>query len=455
MFQPDTFVKDASLSSSNAQKYQPNNTSNTDYIGQFFVAIARFGLYAFVSIALCTTHLLLPIERGFPPIRIAGLPFTVTILVTVAVFFLLAIESKGKILYKLPKRYLPFQFVFVWLLIASAILAPNVRSAFFVVLSYGSVFILTFLEVRYLFHRGFRTYFVYILALTAGVAAVIGLIEGLTGAPIPFYTTILINNAPEEVVYWLTRADYRIFGTLGNPIVYSVAMILAIPFVLELRPALLRYGLVIALLSAATLAVSTTAFLMASVVLVGYLIVFRIKLTTVLFLATLTGILIWLVTPVLIDRFGEGALMRIVSGDPRNVTARLDMLELAWNDFSTEQTFGSVLFGKGLKSTTTDEYASTSNRAVGTIDNTYATVLVEMGIVGLIAYLVMAFSILFPLRRFAFSSMHWYGVLSMFAAGVAFTTIYYNTFNFVLVASIATLAYYEHQRTLAMNGRAI
>lgn len=451
MLQPDTLAGGASLSSGTAQGYLPNNTSSTDYIGRSFIAIARFGLYAFVTIALCTTHLLLPVERGFPPVRIAGLPFTVTILVTVAAFLLLTVESKGKILYKLPKHYLPFQSVFVWLLVASAILAPNVRSAFFVVLSYASVFILTFLEVRYLFPRGFRTYFVYILALTAGVAAVIGLIEGLTGAPIPFYTAILINNAPEESAYWLTRTDYRIFGTLGNPIVYSAAMILAIPFALELRPALLKYGLVIALLSAAALAVSTTAFLMASVVLVGYLIVFRIKLTTMLFLATLASILIWLLTPVLIARFGEGALMRIVSGDPRNVTARLDMLDLAWNDFSTDQTFGSVLFGKGLKSTTIDEYASANNRAVGTIDNTYATLLVETGVVGLVVYLVMAFSILFPMRRFAFSSMHWYGVLSLFAAGVAFTTIYYSTFNFVWVASVATLVYYEHQRTLAIN----
>jgi hypothetical protein len=66
--------------------YLPNNTSSTDYIGRSFVAIARFGLYAFVTIALCATHLLLPVERGFPPVRIAGLPFTVTILVTVAAF---------------------------------------------------------------------------------------------------------------------------------------------------------------------------------------------------------------------------------------------------------------------------------------------------------------------------------------------------------------------------------
>jgi len=419
---------------------------NTDFIGRFFIAAARFGLYATLSLVLCAVHLLLPIERGFPTIRILGLPFTVTILVTVAVFFILLVESKGAILWRMPKHYLPFQVVFVWLMVASALLSPTIKSAFFVVLSYFTVFILSFLEVRYLFQRNFRTAFVHILSMTAALAALIGLIEGFVGRPLSFYSSIYFSYAPESMAYGLTRADYRVFGTLGNPIVYATAMILSIPFALELRPAILKYGLVFMLLGAATLAVSTTAFLMATVVLAGYLVISRVRWTTILFLAVVSGVFMWLLMPILVQRFGQDALTRIVSGDPRNVTARQDMLELAWMDFTTDQTFASVLFGKGVKSTTIDEYASAYNRAVGTIDNTYATLLVETGVIGLATYLAMAFSILFPLRRFAFSSMHWYGVLSLFAAGIAFTTIYYSTFNFVWVASVATLVYLDGQR---------
>ncbi|MCA9334675.1 hypothetical protein KC953_00855 [Candidatus Saccharibacteria bacterium] len=427
--------------------YKSIKAQNTDFIGRFFIATARSVFYASVSVVLCAVHLLLPIERGFPTIRIFGLPFTVTILATVAVFFLLLVESRGTILWKVPKRYLPVQIVFVWLMVASALFSPTIRSAFFVVLSYSTVFILSFLVVRYLFQRNFRTAFVYILSMTAGLAALIGLVEGLAGTPLSFYTSIYLSYAPDGMAYGLTRSDYRVFGTLGNPIVYAAAMILAIPFALELRPFLLRYAIVIMLLGAATLAVSTTAFLMASVVLIGYLVISRVRWTTVLFLLVILGVFVWLLIPILTQRFGEGAVMRIVSGDPQNVLAREDMLNLAWTDFTTDQTIASVLFGKGVKSTTVDEYASALNRTVGTIDNTYATLLIETGVVGLIAYLAMAFSILYPLRRFAFLSMHWYGVLSLFAAGVAFTTVYYSTFNFVWVASVATLVYLETRRT--------
>ncbi len=132
------------------------------------------------------------------------------------------------------------------------------------------------------------------------------------------------------------------------------------------------------------------------------------------------------------------ALDRLVSGNPLNVQTRSDLLIWAVNYFSDLNDPLTILFGAGLKST----ISLVSDLSLGTnttLDNTYTTLLIETGLFGLLAYIYMACSILFSLRKYANKDLHWYSILAIFVAGVSFTTIYYSTFNLIWVASTAIL----------------
>ena len=75
------------------------------------------------------------------------------------------------------------------------------------------------------------------------------------------------------------------------------------------------------------------------------------------------------------------------------------------------------------------------------LDNTYATLLYETGLAGLGGFCLMGVSVIVGLRRFARSSLHWYAALGLFVVCLAFDAIYYSTFNFLWVASVASLVF--------------
>lgn len=407
--------------------------------------------YAAIMLVLCATALLLPIERGFPIIRIGGLPFTLTLLVSFACFGLLFVESLGRIVWRVPKKYLLLQGLFLWIMVMAALIAPNVRSAFFVVLAYFATFVLNFLIFYYFFKQGCRYLFVGILCGVAALAAIVGVIEGLTQIYLPIYASWFLGFDPDTMLYAMTREQFRVLGTLGNPIVYAVAMVLTIPFAMELRNAIFRYGLALLLLVAAILAVTTTAVLMILILAVGYLVSTKRLLQKTAMIALAGIVFVFLVAPNLVSRFGDTIFVRLVAGDPTNIDARTYLLEVAWDQFTDEPSLTTLLIGFGLKSTTAENYGSIFSSGLGTIDNTYATVLIEMGLLGVGVYLILCMSILVGYRIYMLRSLHWWAILSLLAAGVAFTTIYYATFNLVWVASVATLAYYDHQRLLTSN----
>jgi len=404
--------------------------------------------YAAIMFFLCATALLLPIERGFPVIRIGGLPFTLTLLISLASFGLLFVESLGRIVWRVPKKYLLLQGLFLWVMVMAALVAPNVRSAFFVVLAYFATFVVNFLIFYYLFKQGCRNTFVRILCIVAALAALIGMVEGITRNYLSIYATWFLGFSPDSMIYAMTRDQFRVLGTLGNPIIYAVAMVLTIPFAMELRNPVIRYGVTLLLLAVSILAVTTTAVLMILILTVGYLITTKKFMQKTAMVALAGIVFVFLVAPNLVSRFGDTIFVRLIAGDPTNIDARTYLLGVAWDQFIDEPSLTTMLFGFGLKSTTGENYGSIFASGLGTIDNTYATLLIETGLLGIGVYLTLCISILVGFRRYMLRSLHWWAVLSLLAAGIAFTTIYYATFNLVWVASVATLAYYDHRRAL-------
>lgn len=409
---------------------------------------SRRAAYAVVTLCLAVVHLLLPIERGFPVIRIAGYPFTLTLLVSVAAFVFVVVDSNGSILHSLPKRYFPYQILVTITLLLAALLASDMQAGLFVVLSYCATFALDFLVVYYLFRRGFRRAFVLIICGVAATAATIGIVEGLFRLYVGVYADWFLGFDFATMSFAMTRTDFRALGTLGNPILYAVAMTLAVPFALEIRNRVIRYGLVAALFLASCLALSTTAVVVWFVYSIGFMVLSQQRKQFVLLAIILVGVGMGVRTSLAGDdavNF-DATVQRLVVGNLDNTNTRQLLRDQALELFRNERSVITILFGHGLK-TAIEVVRGAGVSSLTTLDNAYATLLYETGLAGLGAFGLMGVNVIVSLRRFARQNLHWYAALSLFVMCLVFDAVYYSTFNFLWVASVASLAFEAKSRS--------
>ena len=402
-----------------------------------------------VILVLCIIHVLVPIERGFPAIRIGGYPITVPMLVSIIVFTFLFVKSGGHIVWALPKMYVPYQIIVVCVLLISALISNDVEAGLFNVLLYSTIFIVDFLILYHLFNMGFREQFSVILCIVASIAALIGIVEGTFHYYLPFYKQIFLSYDYERISYTMIRSDFRaLLGTLGNPLVYSVAMVLVIPFAMEIRNSFKKFFVVTLLILASFLAASTTSLIMGAFLLTGYYLLSRRKTRLVLLgVGVVVFIMLFVLHPFLERSSGnvisawtaEFDFRNFENPQAMNIQIRRDLFIWALEQFWSDRSFASVLFGHGLKSSITTVSALRLGN-LQTFDNTYINLLFESGIMGLAAFLLMGLNMVVGFRKRAWDNLHWYSVLSLLVAGMAFTTIYYGTFNFIWVASVAALS---------------
>jgi hypothetical protein len=414
------------------------------------IGLPRHALYLAIVAVMTATHVLLPIERGFPAIRLAGLPFTLTMLVSVAAAGVLFLESKGRLLAPWSQPYVILQALVVAALLFAALLSNDPVAGLYLVLAYSVTFILDFLILAYLFQRGFRPRFVVVVALVVGAAALIGVVEGSARVLPSFYRNIYLNYDYIRFSYDLTqRQNYRAFGTLGNPILFATALTLAVPFLLELRPRLLGYAIAVLALAAAFFAVSLTGVLVAAVLAAGLVLTsrHRLPLAAVSLVLVVAAVLLLAASRLEAENGSSLALWseKFNLGENNNIRIRLDMLTQAWHYFLNQSNLPDQLLGHGLKYSA--ELARTwSSRQygygeLGTLDNTYASLLIDAGLLGLAAYVAVMAWLVIAGRHAWRTSLHWYAILSMFAAGISFVTVYYSTINLLWVAAVVAIVY--------------
>lgn len=427
-------------------------------IRTYRVSVQRI-VFTFISLALSVTYLLLPIERGFPTVRILGYPFTVTILISSLSFLLLlpfsvkivvkAVSGKNALSLRVPVKaiqvlrsnYVVLQFAVIIFMFVATIVSEDFTAGMFVVISYFVTFALNFVILLYLFQSGFRREFVTILCIVIAVASLVGVIEGLFRAYIPFYLDTYLNYDFARTQYAIVRPEFRVFGTLGNPIVYGIEMALAIPFVAEVTNKPIKYILIALLLLAGFLTLSTTVVILNAILLGGAFIISRIKLR-VLFLAftllMLLALVAMLFPEVLVQIANSPQLGRAIGGNASNIAVRQYLLSWTLEHTWDGSNIGILLFGHGLKSS----IAAVTSLGIGSIDsldNTYTTLLYETGTLGLASFVLMGWCLCIGLAHSHKHSLHWYSLLGLLIVGLSFTTIYYSTFNLLWVASVATL----------------
>ena len=420
----------------------------------------RMRFYSAIFFILTAVHTLLPIERGFPVIRLAeGYPVTLTMLVSFLCFLCLVIESAGTIFQsRTPKGYLQWQSLFTSTLIVAAITSPAPRPAFFVVLNYFICFILNFFTLRYLFTQGNLKILLAIVCLVVSAAAVVGLMERLFGYYLPFYIDFFRNFDYAQMEYAMsqTGANFRVLGTLGNPILHAVVVSLALPFALSLTGPkgwwfrCFKWVSVVLLFISVLLAASMTGAAMIGFYILGMLASYarRIRVLT-LIACGLLGVVsaVWIASGSLADT--AAPFQRALFGDKGNIQARLEMIDLGLSKVLNFDDIPALVTGRGLK--TSSELVMTDGVYGSTLDNVWLTIAYEAGIPAVVFYILLHIAVLYQLRRFMWTAQ-WWAILGWYAAGSSFVTIYYATTNFLWVALVAWLWTREDRRHFRSEG---
>jgi len=408
-------------------------------------------------------YVLLPLELGFPSIPLLGRPLNPAIAATVVVFFFLAIQSRFAILSILCEPYCILQLAYCWILVISALRSPSLPSALHAGLLYCCTFLLNYVVLRYVTRRhGIRSLSTLVVVIGV-VAGAVGIGQGMLGLRPPMY------DAWYEDYYALPAEDFtlatvRVTGTMNNPILYAVLMVLVIPYALELRHRSSRVLALLTVLLAASLSGSRTA-LAAVVFAVGAVVVYRrrmlravpaVCLAAVLLLAALGGLAVSdepSRVGFLLERAGlKEQSSAVAAAASLGISLRWqvlgDGLHEVWEDWGAL----TWMLGRGYFSSASigQKFYSGYNA----VDNVYLSVFYERGILGLLLFAGAFTAFLIRSRRASRMTLHWYTPLAMALVGFSFSWDSYSTFNILVVGSMAFAMWHVDQtRTRALTSR--
>lgn len=405
--------------------------------------------------ALCGAHILCPAERGFRPLHVGPVSLPITFVVTTVVFLQLLATSRRQVLAVFLRPYARWQSLFVVLLASTALYSESASRALAIALFYFGTFVLNYVIVVRYFESGRRPAFILTLCCVGVAAATVGILEALAGIRLPFYAAM--EQQYRMIHYIGDFAEWnRSSGTLGNPITFGVAMCGIVPFAMESRWRFLRWCAPVLMLTAAALTVSRTVLGLMLALLVGYLVSFRHRpkgalgrnaLLALILLACLMrndAVNDSIVQP-WADRIGLGA----DQSSQANVDIRLDWFHVVTESAANDSLMANI-FGHGLGSSTdlADSASMAASEVSGTLDNTFLTLYIELGLLGLFAFLLMWGLILYALRGAFWTPYHYHSMIGWMALGLSFVHIYYATSNLPFVASMAALTAARRPRTL-------
>jgi len=405
--------------------------------------------------ALVAFYVLLPLDVGFPRLALLGHALNPAVVGSIVAFCILGVRSRGRVIAEAGQPYVVVQLLFVVVLITASLRADAPLAALQASLVYFCTFVLNYVVFLDILRRDGPRRFEGLVASVGMGAALIGIAQGVFGMHFGSYDAWYLAATQREARDAAGVAA-RTSGTMGNPILYGMAMVLALPYVLGLNSRWKR-GVAIAILAlAAGLTGSRTVLLVLAVFAIGGILVYRRRVLWLMpLLAVVVGVGAW-------SFGGWGAMMH----DPRmrfllgrvgivqnqvtflaegNVEIRKEALAVGWRIVTNQWDPLTWVAGEG-------QFAAASigqqlSPEYGTVDNAYFTVFYEKGLVGLILLLAAFAVLLYSSRTAAQVSLHWYAAIGLMASGVSFDFEAYSTFNILAVGSMAIATTVAEART--------
>ena len=409
--------------------------------------IAATGLVVFVA----AINLLLPIERGVPYLRFGPISLMGPVAFNLIAFASLLFTRPIRTLRRFRHPPLFWQGILVLILFARAAFSPDVTLATATAILYSATWVAQFgLFLSILDWIG-RAAFARAYCAVAGVGAGLGILEGLFGYLLPPYQLFRFLEAVSEGRL-PGGTTGRTDGPPGNSILFAFIMVLTIPFAFEIRSRLLRWGLIAMILVATGLTIARVGYLMLFIVAMGGLLMGGRRARAS---ATAIGLALSVVVVVMTVFSSSPLVERVldrVSGKgeaTENVCFRTEALRLAVGRTFDDGRIDIGVWGAGIREG--DQVGQGLSVKVTTLDNVYATLFYEGGLLLLGTYLVAHG---FHVRRlwagYGPAGLYWFGAVAGLVAGVAFVSIYTVGANFSLVATLAVLG---HERIVRQRIR--
>lgn len=223
---------------------------------------------------LIAFYVLLPIDRGFPTISIVGRPLNASIAATSFVLILLIVQTRGAVLWYLSEPYCILQSLYSCALLIGALRAPSTPVALHWSALYYSTFVLNYIILRHVTRLHGTVWLSNVVVGLGFVAATVGILQSVGLTPLPLYDAwyeSYFSRPPQDY----TLATSRATGTMSNPILYGLLMVLVVPYALELKNRPIRAVALFTLMFAAALSGSRTAVLIVAVFAAGTFVVYR------------------------------------------------------------------------------------------------------------------------------------------------------------------------------------
>ncbi len=361
------------------RKVLPNAQQRSKWLLWYPIAMLFFG-----------AQLLLPVERGFTIVRVFGAPLYLPLIINFAGVIAISLTEPIRTISKLAKPWVVLNLIFAVFCFFSSLLSTTWDISLFYSYMWISNFVLCFLLIDFFLDKIAVKGITIAICSVAAFQIVIGICEGFFQTRFAIYELSYFNYLSSMgAVYFGDRGtswDLRILGTLGDPILFGTVLMLSIPFIEKLNHKTIRYSLIGFASVIALMTLSRTVLLFFACYLLFYLWTCSFSKKIIASCVIVAAILVGSYTDnVLSNNWSmrlneEGAAQELGGLELRkNMTVEAVEYSLLRSDFY------EALCGHGFYSSA--EIARGYQKVSTTIDNTYATILYENGVIGLMLYL--------------------------------------------------------------------
>ena len=405
---------------------------------------------------LAAISLLLPLERGFPYIRLGPVPFTASVFLALATFIPLALARPLKTYRDLLHPPIFWNILFTIVLLVRSVFSHDPNHGIATSILYGATWVAQFAVMLSLLEWLGRPRFARIYCAVAAIAAILGILEGLFNIVLPPYQAVRVLYAVGQG--YLDASGGRVDGPAGNSILFAFQMVLSIPFAFEIKSRPLRWGLAVLFALALSLTIARIGYLMLAVLIFGALLGGGRAARATLAALSVGALVVVVAATVFssnpaVERIGDRFFGSGAETSAGNVRFRQQAIQSVVTKMTQDDRFDILIWGEGVHEG--DRIGSTVFASVTTIDNAYITIFYETGLAGAILFFAAhAFHIRRLWGRYGPARLYWFAAVAGLSGGIAFVSVYTSVANFPFVAILAILSHeFRLRRKIERAGR--
>jgi hypothetical protein len=402
----------------------------------------EWSVWFLVSLLFFGAQLLLPVERGLAITRLFGAPIYLPLIINFLGTMLISFWHPKRTVLKLSEPWVVLNLVFAIFAFFSSVISTTWEISLFYSYMWISNFVLCFLIVDLLFDKIKLRGLVLVICIVAVCQIAIGIMEGFFQTRFLLYELATLNYLTAMGAVVLGERgnswDLRIMGTLGDAILFGTALMLSIPFLSKLNHKFIRFILICMALVVALMTLSRTVFVFGGCYLVFYLWNSSFSKKVAATVVVLAAFLLIANTDNPLSNNWSQRLEEedAAAPDLSGVEMREDMAIEAIKESTVDSNLWEALCGHGFYSS--KEIASNYLDVSTTIDNAYATVLYENGLIGAILYLVIC---LLPFRYISGRGDYLFvaGYVGILLCGFSFVTHKIFSTSLLMIAFVVVV----------------